>query len=68
MRCNIDAYDWVMIPNVYGMGQYADPRMTTKPYIASSNYILGMSNYAKGSGVKYGMGCFGLLCMSIMQN
>jgi deoxyribodipyrimidine photolyase-related protein len=36
----IDAYDWVMVPNVYGMSQYADGGiMTTKPYISSSNYL-----------------------------
>jgi deoxyribodipyrimidine photolyase-related protein len=45
----IDAYDWVMVPNVYGMSQYSDGgSMTTKPYISSSNYILSMSHYAKG--------------------
>lgn len=45
----VDAYDWVMVPNVYGMSQYADGGvMTTKPYISSSNYILKMSNYPKG--------------------
>lgn len=42
----IDAYDWVMVPNIYGMSQYADGGlMTTKPYISSSNYILKMSDY-----------------------
>lgn len=42
----VDAYDWVMKPNVLGMSQYADGgRMMTKPYISSSNYILKMSNY-----------------------
>lgn len=46
----IDSYDWVMVPNVYGMSQYADEGlMTTKPYISGSNYILKMSNYSKGS-------------------
>jgi deoxyribodipyrimidine photolyase-related protein len=45
----IDAYDWVMVPNVYGMSQYADGGlMSTKPYISSSNYILKMSDYKKG--------------------
>ncbi|MFB6292283.1 MAG: cryptochrome/photolyase family protein [Candidatus Nanohaloarchaea archaeon] len=44
----IDAYDWVMVPNVYGMGQYADPRIMTKPYISSSNYIRKMSHYPGG--------------------
>jgi len=45
----IDAYDWVMIPNVYGMSQYADGgSFASKPYVASSRYLLKMSNYAKG--------------------
>jgi deoxyribodipyrimidine photolyase-related protein len=49
MSFYIDAYDWVMVPNIYGMSQYADGGlMTTKPYISSSNYILKMSNYPKG--------------------
>jgi deoxyribodipyrimidine photolyase-related protein len=48
MEFFIDSYDWVMVPNVYGMSQYADGgSMTTKPYISGSNYILKMSNYKK---------------------
>lgn len=48
MELFIDAYDWVMIPNVYGMSQFADGGlMATKPYISGSNYILKMSNYKK---------------------
>ncbi|MEO1032231.1 MAG: cryptochrome/photolyase family protein [Bacteroidota bacterium] len=49
MELFIDAYDWVMVPNVYGMSLYADGGlMSTKPYISSSNYIMKMSNYTKG--------------------
>ena len=49
MEMFIDAYDWVMVPNVYGMSQFADGGlMSTKPYISSSNYILKMSDYKKG--------------------
>jgi deoxyribodipyrimidine photolyase-related protein len=45
----IDSYDWVMVPNVYGMSQFADGGlMSTKPYISSSNYILKMSDYKRG--------------------
>ena len=49
MEMFIDSYDWVMVPNVYGMSQYADGGvMSTKPYISGSNYILKMSDYKKG--------------------
>ena len=53
MEFSIDSYDWVMVPNVYGMIGYNDGgKTTTKPYISSSNYILKMSNYSRGKGVK----------------
>lgn len=49
MSMYIDAYDWVMVPNVYGMSQFADGgMMSTKPYISGSNYLLKMSDYGKG--------------------
>ena len=49
MELFIDAYDWVMVPNVYGMSLYADGGlMSSKPYISSSNYIRKMSDYKKG--------------------
>lgn len=42
----IDAYDWVMWPNVSGMGLNADGGIiATKPYIASATYINKMSDY-----------------------
>jgi deoxyribodipyrimidine photolyase-related protein len=50
MELFLDAYDWVMVANVYGMSQFADGGlMATKPYISGSSYILKMSNYPKGS-------------------
>lgn len=53
MEMYVDAYDWVMVPNVYGMTQYADGGlMTTKPYCSGSNYILKMSDYKKGEWCK----------------
>lgn len=49
MEMYIDAYDWVMVPNVYGMSQFADGGlMATKPYISGSSYLLKMSNFKKG--------------------
>jgi deoxyribodipyrimidine photolyase-related protein len=50
MELFIDAYDWVMVPNVYGMSQFADGGlMATKPYISGSNYLMKMSDYNKGN-------------------
>ena len=50
MELFIDAYDWVMVPNVYGMSQFADGGlMASKPYISGSNYLIKMSNYKKGN-------------------
>ncbi len=49
MELFIDAYDWVMVPNIYGMSQFADGGLlSTKPYISGSNYLMKMSNYKKG--------------------
>jgi deoxyribodipyrimidine photolyase-related protein len=49
MEFFIDSYDWVMVPNIYGMSQHADGGlMTTKPYISGSSYVLKMSDFKKG--------------------
>jgi deoxyribodipyrimidine photolyase-related protein len=49
MELFIDSYDWVMVPNVYGMSQFADGGlMSTKPYISGSNYLMKMSDFTKG--------------------
>jgi deoxyribodipyrimidine photolyase-related protein len=48
MEWTIDAYDWVMVPNVYGMGQSASNIMMSRVYFSSSNYILKMSNFKRG--------------------
>ncbi len=47
MEWTIDSYDWVMVPNVYGMSQAATDIMMTRPYFSSSNYIVKMSTYKK---------------------
>lgn len=43
---SIDAYSWVMISNIYTMG-YFHPRVMSKPYISTSNYIVKMTNYKR---------------------
>ncbi len=49
MELFVDAYDWVMVPNVYGMSQFADGgSFTTKPYLCGSNYIRKMSDEPPG--------------------
>ncbi|MFF5447259.1 cryptochrome/photolyase family protein [Streptomyces sp. NPDC012888] len=48
-RCFVDGYDWVMVPNVVGMSQYADGgRMTTKPYTSGGSYVNRMSDLCGG--------------------
>ena len=49
----IDAYDWVVEPNVHGMGTFGvGDVLTTKPYVAGSAYIHKMSNFCKGCRFK----------------
>ena len=49
MEFFIDAYDWVMVTNIYGMSQFADGGlMSSKPYVGGSNYLMKMSDYPKG--------------------
>lgn len=45
----LDAYDWVMVPNLFGMGLTSEGgTFATKPYLCGSNYMLRMSDYLKG--------------------
>ena len=49
MEMYVDSYDWVMVPNTYGVTQFADGGlMMTKPYISGSNYLQKMGDYKKG--------------------
>jgi deoxyribodipyrimidine photolyase-related protein len=53
MGMYFDAYDWVMVPNVYGMSQFADGgSFATKPYISGANYIKKMSDFQSGAAVE----------------
>ncbi len=48
-RMFVDAADWVMVPNVIGMGVAADDGlMMTKPYAAGGAYLSRMGRYCKG--------------------
>ncbi|MBV2355261.1 cryptochrome/photolyase family protein [Streptomyces sp. J2-1] len=54
-RCFVDGYDWVMLPNVVGMSQYADGgRMTTKPYTSGGAYLHRMSDLCGGCAYRPG--------------
>ncbi|MEH3033479.1 MAG: cryptochrome/photolyase family protein [Aeromicrobium erythreum] len=49
MAMFVDAYDWVMVPNVYAMSQYAaGSAITTKPYVSASSYLRKMSDLPTG--------------------
>ncbi len=49
MSLFIDAYDWVMVPNVYAMSQFAAGELiTTKPYVSASAYLRRMSDFTQG--------------------
>lgn len=48
LEAYVDAYDWVVLPNVLGMALYADGGlMSTKPYVSSGQYIHRMSDYCE---------------------
>ena len=43
----VDAYEWVMVPNVIGMSQYADGgKVASKPYISGGNYLKKMGHWS----------------------
>lgn len=44
-----DAFDWVVEPNVLGMGTFATGElMTTKPYVSGSAYLSRMGDHCEG--------------------
>ena len=49
MEMFVDSSEWVMVPNVYGMGLFSDGGIfATKPYICGSSYYLKMMDFKKG--------------------
>ena len=49
MEMFVDSSDWVMSPNVYGMGLFSDGGIfSTKPYICGSSYFMKMMNFKRG--------------------
>ena len=54
MEMFVDSSDWVMVPNVYGMGLFSDGGIfATKPYICGSAYFMKMMDFKKGGVVQY---------------
>jgi len=41
----VDAYDWVVIPNTYGIGQFPE---TAVPYISAASGVIQLSEYERG--------------------
>jgi len=59
MEMFIDAYDWVMVPNVYAMSQFAaGADITTKPYVSGSNYLRKMSDLPAGEWTSHWDGLY----------
>ena len=49
MEHYMDSSEWVMYPNVYGMGLFSDGGVfSTKPYICGSSYFRKMMDFKKG--------------------
>jgi len=61
MEMYVDSSDWIIAPNVMGMGLFSDGGIfATNPYICGSSYILKMSDYPKGEWCEV-MDCIGSL-------
>lgn len=52
MAAFVDSAHWVMVPNVLGMGVFASPILSSKPYAASGKYIARMGNHCQHCAFK----------------
>ena len=50
----LDAYEWVMIPNVYGMASHHVNLIMKRPYFSSSAYVSKMGRLKKTEVIKLG--------------
>ncbi len=63
MEMFVDAYDRVMVPNVYAMSQFAaGEAVTTKPYVSGSNYLRRSPTSRRGRGPRTGTASTGRSC------
>ena len=53
----VDAWDWVVEPNVLAMGTYGFDGMTTKPYVSGSAYLEKMGDSCGGCAFTPGRDC-----------
>ncbi len=53
MEWIINAYDWFMVPNIFGISQYSSLIVMTHTYFLSSNYINKMSTFKRSSTDKW---------------
>jgi deoxyribodipyrimidine photolyase-related protein len=57
MEMFVDAYEWVMIPNVYGMSQWSvGPMVVLRPYFSSGAYFDRMSDYDRAAKEQWNEG------------
>lgn len=49
----IDSYDVFMVPNIYGMSQYADggKLVMKRPYVSSSRYLMKFGRYTPNDSI-----------------